>query len=141
MAKQSRRSQAELARATHAFSRAKAAAENEMLDTYTSLTNKLPLDILSNGLGEALVFIKSKRNEPGKWQNEHRALYGDITSWLGSKYCPLSLPAREDLASYVVKLDGSSFRVFSLEILAYLIWLRKFTDGLKGESLTNIEST
>lgn len=141
MANQSRRSQAELARATHAFECAKSAAENEMLDAYTSLTKKMPMYIKSNGLGSALAFIKSKRNECGKRKNEHRALYEDIADWLGSKDCPFSLPTQEDLTGFMIKLDGSSYRAFSLEILAYLNWLRKFTDGLKRESVPNAEST
>jgi len=141
MANQSRRSQAELARATHAFERAKLAAENEMLDAYTSLTKKLPMYIKSNGLGAALTFLKSKRNDPGKRQNEHRTLYVDITAWLNSKDCPFNLPNQQDLAGFVIKLDGSSYRAFSLEILAYLNWLRKFTDGLKKESVPNHTSS
>ncbi len=134
MAIQSNRSKAELARATHAFEQSKVAAEAELLDSYTSLSKKLPAYIQANGLGAALAFIKSKRNDPAKRKNEHRAMYEDLSGWLRHKDCPFLLPNQQDLAAFVIKLDGSSYRAYTLEVLAYLNWLRKFTDGLKKES-------
>lgn len=138
MANKSDRSQSELARAAHAYECAKAATEAGLLDGYYSLARKLPMYIQSNGIGVAFAFIKSKRNEPAKNLNEHRKLYDDISSWISDPACPFSVPKREDITGYLVKLPASSYRTYMREVLAYLNWLRKFTEGLKSEADTNI---
>jgi CRISPR-associated protein Cmr5 len=125
----------EQGRAKFAYERAKAAAERKAIaKEYKSYAKKLPMMIKNNGLGAALAFAfsKSKADDHSSWGT----LYKDIKDWLfKNKPFLFGGSPGTDLAEAVVVLDSTSYRAVTIEVLALLNWLRRFTEGLiEGEA-------
>jgi len=84
--------------------------------------------ILSNGLGQALAFIYSKK----KMGNAYDFLYFHISQYLESEI-PARIPPKEkdkDLAEWVISLDSLQYRYVTEEVLAFLNWLKRFAEGM-----------
>ncbi|MEM7374530.1 MAG: type III-B CRISPR module-associated protein Cmr5 [Bacteroidota bacterium] len=130
----SNRNKLEHGRASVAMVHAEAARQAGKLKEYASLAKRTPMLIKTNGLGAALAFIKAKRNASDKSRNEHRMLYEDLKSWLADQRCPLPLPPNTgDLVAYLIELDSPDYRAYTLETLAYLTWVRRFSEGLSKD--------
>ena len=114
-------------------------------DKYTSYAKKMPTMILTNGLGQTLAFIVSKRqkvkdkNQPGTEKNPKNAydlIYKHLTDYLKSdstarKQMPKD---KEDLLEWVISCDSSDYRYTTQELLAFLNWLKRFAEGMiEGE--------
>lgn len=102
---------------------------------YKSYVKKLPTLIKNNGLGATFGFMLSKHKNEGKiWMQ----IGEDIYNWL--KEAPIKVfnfsqvSNFEKLTGETVKLDSTSYRTLTSEVLAFLIWLKRFSDGLiEGE--------
>lgn len=103
---------------------------------YKAYAKKLPMMIKINGLGAVLAFCKSKiRDERDKAGYAYKKLYEHITKWLKSDDKQLIiLSANDDLVEKVISLDSNDYRAVTVEVLAFLSWLRRFAEGLiEGE--------
>ena len=85
--------------------------------SYKTNAKKLPVLIITNGLGQALAFIKTRND----------TLYQDLTDWLHSKGF---IQENDDLVSKVIRMDSNEYRRLTTETLAFLNWVRRFVDGL-----------
>ncbi len=99
---------------------------------YKSYAKKLPMMIKTNGLGAALAFCKSKisqeKKEPGY---AYKKLYEHMTEWLKNDDKQLvTISASDDLVERVISLESSEYRAVTVEVLAFLNWLRRFAEGL-----------
>ena len=97
-------------------------------ENYRSYVKRLPQMILSNGLGQALAFIYSKK----KMWNAYDFLYFHISQYLESEI-PARIPPKEkdkDLAEWVISLDSLQYRYVTEEVLAFLNWLKRFAEGM-----------
>jgi len=97
-------------------------------ENYRSYVKRLPQMILSNGLGQALAFIYSKK----KMGNAYDFLYFHISQYLESEI-PARIPPKEkdkDLAEWVISLDSLQYRYVTEEVLAFLNWLKRFAEGM-----------
>lgn len=89
----------------------------------------LPTRIMAAGLGQALAFIKAKHYAPG--------LLEELNDWI-----KLRLPPEQgdppDLLGRIVRKDSDFLRRATDEVLAYLVWLNRFSeaDGLTEDSET-----
>ncbi|MCI0457808.1 MAG: type III-B CRISPR module-associated protein Cmr5 [Gemmataceae bacterium] len=81
---------------------------------------KLPTRIIAAGLGQALAFLKAKDYAPG--------LLAELTDWVGARIPPRQGEPRE-LLERIVKGDSDFLRRVTDEVLAYLIWLNRFTEA------------
>lgn len=90
-------------------------------DEYKSGVRKLPVLIKTNGLGQALAFIKSRKNFPG--------IYEQLADWLQKKDAK-GLIGGGELVQEVIQLPSATYRQVTLETLAMLLWMRRFVDGL-----------
>jgi CRISPR-associated protein Cmr5 len=114
-------------------------------DKYKSYIRKLPAMILSNGLGQVLAFVLSKRQKDknkkkaGSKENPKNAydlIYGQLKAYLLSDSAiRISSENKEelknkDLVEWIISLDSTEYRYITQEILAFLNWLRKFAEGL-----------
>jgi CRISPR-associated protein Cmr5 len=113
----------EQGRAQHAF---KASESSKDLDRYASYAKKLPMMIKTNGLGAALAFAFSKKEAAWK------TLYDDVENWLRKD--PKRLISIEDYRGSLLKTlvnveDSRTYRALTTEVLAYLSWLRRFSEG------------
>lgn len=121
----------EQARASFAFQCAKAASSKEQgkkPEEYKSFAKKLPMIIKTNGLGAALAFALSKSKNKPSWG----LVYNDVQSWLrqDQKKFLLGAHAEEELAKAVIELESPEYRAVTVEVLAFLNWLRRFAEGL-----------
>lgn len=93
---------------------------------YKSNVKKLPMLIKTNGLGAALAFFFSK----GK--PEHKLIYNQIHEWLKKNNSDL-FSSNSDLVNTVIDLNSAKYRLVTNEVMSFLNWLKRFTDGLIKE--------
>ena len=94
-----------------------ASQRSKVQKTYKTGAKKLPVLIITNGLGQALAYIKTR----------NATLYQDLTDWLHSKGF---IQTGDDLVSEVIRMDSNEYRRLTTETLAFLNWVRRFVDGL-----------
>jgi len=122
----------EQGRAEYAFTCAKEAKEVSKLGKeYKSYVKKLPMLIKTNGLGAAFAFMYSKRNkEEGKYWN---VIGKNIYDWLKKDGRVNFLIEVDDFNALVIKttkINSTEYRRLTVEVLAFLTWLRRFAEGL-----------
>jgi CRISPR-associated protein Cmr5 len=108
----------EQGRAQHAFEQAKKYTGDK--EKFASYAKKLPMMIKTNGLGASMAFAKAKNEKAWK------ELFQAIEEWLKEKNY-----VQEALLEELVKMDSTSYRILTNEIIAYLSWLRRFAEGNK----------
>jgi len=97
---------------------------------YKSHVKKIPSMILSNGLGQTLAFIKAKSNS--KSGDAYKLIYEQLTNYLKSEYpSRIKMPQNEnELIKWVINLDSTNYRHLTEELLSFLNWLKRFSEGL-----------
>ncbi|MCS7181303.1 MAG: type III-B CRISPR module-associated protein Cmr5 [bacterium] len=124
----------ERGRAEFAYDKVKEVVETlkdkkEELSKYRSYTRKIPQMIISNGLGQTLAFIFSKK-ETG---NAYDLIYTHLIEYLkkSKSTARIKMPEnKNDLTKWVISLDSYQYRYVTEEILAFLNWLKKFAEGM-----------
>lgn len=134
----SQRQRLEQGRAKHAYGAATAIATSTSIKDkdkkeYKSYTKKVPMLIKTNGLGATLAFMKAK----GK---AYQLILNSIENWLKEdiKFSAIVKEIKgddlgDDLMGKIVNCDSNCYRALTIEILAYLNWLKRFADGLIKE--------
>lgn len=98
---------------------------------YKSYVKKLPMLIKTNGLGSALAFVKAKANQTGLDAKAYKEIYNNLTEWFKKdKKQIIILQNNEDLVEKIIKQDSNIYRFATIEVLSFLVWLRRFADGL-----------
>jgi len=96
-------------------------------ENYRSYAKKLPQMILSNGLGQSLAFIFSKKKDG----NAYDLLYKHISEYMESdNTIRISKDKEKDIVEWVISLDSLTYRYATEEILVFLNWLRRFAEGM-----------
>lgn len=90
-------------------------------DEYKNFAKKLPMLIKSNGLAGALAFTKKQRKE----------LYEDVKKWLVDEKKMIELEDRQTLVDYLVNIETPEYRTITVEVMAFLSWVRRFADGIE----------
>lgn len=123
----------EQGRASEAYSFVKKGKDCGEPKEYKSYTKKIPMMIKTNGLGSALAFIKSKSNS-GKGHKAYKLIYEQIAEWLkkDSKGYITSNDTR-DLVEIVINMDSALYRAVTVEVLAFMAWLKRFSEGQIGD--------
>jgi CRISPR-associated protein Cmr5 len=96
---------------------------------YKSNVKKLPMLIKTNGLGSALAFFFSKGKEETK---PHGLIVKQIHEWL-KKNNPDIFNSQTDLIKKITELDSFQYRIITNEVMSFLNWLKRFSDGLINE--------
>jgi CRISPR-associated protein Cmr5 len=86
---------------------------------YRALVRSAATDILTNGLGQTLAFLLAKAK--GKKDNEHWQLYAHLSAWIKE--------SNTDLLQYLVGKDSEVYRQTTVEVMAYLNWLKRFAEA------------
>jgi len=134
-------SQLEQGRAAYAYQCAEDAKKSNKAKEYKAYAKKMPMLIKTNGLGSAVAFALSKasREKDGKMKKEGWGLiYTHLAIYLSEK-SPNRLFdfKREDLAKTLTTINSFEYRATTIDVLAFLSWLRRFADGLiEGEGGT-----
>jgi len=87
---------------------------------YKSLVRGFASTILLNGLGQALAFLKAKKKD------HHLALYNHINLWAKKHF---KKQDGFDILNAIGEEASSSYRLYTKETLAFLVWLRKFAEA------------
>ncbi|GAD15278.1 cmr5 family CRISPR-associated protein [Geobacillus kaustophilus GBlys] len=112
-------------RAAFAFQEVKQAKERlrGSFENYRSYVKKMPSLIQVNGLGQALAFCFQK----GK---EYKAIYQSLAKWMREQFPDQFSSANQELVEAVVNLSSADYRLWTMEAMALLDWMRKFADGM-----------
>lgn len=121
----------EQGRAAFAFERA-TEGYNFHRTEYAPAVKKVPMMIKTNGLGATLAFMFSKQKTMG-------TILKDIDAWVNH---PKNMKTREiyerakgnSLVQKVTELDSYEYRILTIEVLAFLNWLRRFAEGIDKEN-------
>lgn len=89
---------------------------------YGSLARKVPMMVLTNGLGQTLAFLCAKGK--GDLSNEHMLLYNHLSRWVIGR-----VNSHGDLLAWVRRSDSVAYRRATTEALAYLAWLKRFAEA------------
>lgn len=116
-------------RAEFAFNCVKNASKNK---DYKNHVKKVPMLIKTNGLGSAMAYVYSQNKE------SYKTIYQNIYEWLKHAQCPikdLSLPEynennRKELLNQIIAKESTIYRASTIEVLAFIGWLKHFADGL-----------
>lgn len=106
-------------RAAHALKEIKNLKGKES-EHFTSYVSALPASIVMNGLGQAMAFERSNKNDNG-----HRDLYKIIERWLCGESGVFN--QESDLMDAITKNGQNDYLRAQAEALAYLDWLKKFS--------------
>lgn len=96
---------------------------------YKSIVDKLPSRILNNGLGVTVAFHFSKSKNKKGADTVYGYVCDQLRQWLFDQGYVGSKTISE-FARDVVALSPADSRAITNEALAFLTWLRRFTDGL-----------
>ena len=119
------RTKLENGRAANAFEKVKAQVNQDTAQDYKRFVKKMPMMIQTNGLGHTLAFYYSKRDA-------HNQVYADLKDWCARSMSSISSDG--ELIEQIVNLDSEDYKWVTLEILAYLNWMRRFVEGMiEGE--------
>jgi len=106
---------------------------------YKAYVKKLPMLIKTNGLGSALAFVKAKSGtstqEKSDEKKAYEKIYHNITQWFkNDKKQIIKLQDNDDLVNIIINLKSNEYRFATIETLSFLVWLRRFAEGLiEGE--------
>jgi len=136
MAEETKIQGVESGRAKFAWECVKKSLEDTQLKKkeYKSYVKKIPEYIKTNGLGATFAFMFSKKDT-------YSYIGEQITEWL--KKCSIKLVPLEENVSFeilvekVISLDSPTYRALTIEVLAFLNWLRRFAEGLIEEGEGN----
>lgn len=96
---------------------------------FRSLARSMPSMIQVNGLGAAVAFLYSKKNQ----SHAHKKMYELLNQWFASEACFLS-EGKDDLIKCIVNLDSGSYRLYVNEVMNLCLWVKRFAEGMmEGE--------
>jgi CRISPR-associated protein Cmr5 len=98
---------------------------------------KLPVRILTSGLGQALAFLEAKKKDGDKEKPGFARLLRALDGWMAKQHPPAD--GVERLVVRIINGDAEFLRYATAECLAYLLWLVRFAEAeglvdLKTES-------
>lgn len=117
---------------------------------YKQYVKKLPMMIKTNGLGATLAFMISKKKKK-EWKY-YEAIGNNITDWICEhrSYLLGKVSINKDnnerfkvFISELIKMNSPEYRALTVEVLAFLGWLKRFAEGLfegkEGEGVNGTE--
>ena len=100
--------------------------------SYAREAKRLPVRILTAGLGHALAFLCAKAGS-GRDENANTWLLRDVADWVldkrGNPDSAADRPAPNALIEKIVASDAAFLRITTDEVLAYMQWLTRFAEA------------
>jgi CRISPR-associated protein Cmr5 len=126
----------ESGRASFAYKCAEGVEGKDKKSEYKSYVKKLPMLIKTNGLGSALSFYFANSASNGKVDTKktYGLVYRHIEKWLKEDNKQLISFEDNKLAKTLLDMDSATYRAVTIEVLAFLTWLRRFADGLASDN-------
>lgn len=136
----SNRKISDMARANHAWDCVKKVKDSNIeKGKYGSKAKDLGAMIMTDGLGAALAFLRSKNEDKpeGKatWE-----LYRNVSQWVTaqmgrSQNATAQAQGSDDLLQRLMQGDTAYYRRATTEALAYVLWLKRFVEGEFGKEI------
>ena len=105
--------------------------ENAKKENYKSYSKKIPMLIKTNGLAATFAFINTNEKDDAS------VLLGrDIIEWLVvlnpeiNQYLENTGNKLDAFINYLLSIPMITYRLITREILAYMNWHRRFTEGM-----------
>lgn len=99
-------------------------------EEFSQAVKKVPMMIKTGGLNKAFAFMYSK-------QGKHGQILKSIEAWLNNPDNKIHLILKnttgENLVQKITELDIAAYRTVTTETMAYLQWLRRFSEGMVKE--------
>ena len=89
-------------------------------EEYKATAQNFPMLVLTNGLGQALAFLRAK----GK--SHHRAFYQHVSRWVTGQIYP---PENDGLLEKIIADTSHNYRRSTAEALAFAAWLKRFAEA------------
>jgi len=90
---------------------------------YKSYVKKIPMMVLTNGLGATFAFVYSKKKNGNAWE----LIYNQTKVWF-------QVPENDELVKWIIDQESPEYRAVTNEVLALFNWLKRFADGMiEGE--------
>lgn len=106
-------------------------AGGKMAGDYAREVKRLPVRIVTAGLGHAIAFLRAKGDPGGGDANA--TLLSDLADWVLDKRRDVAsrrpTPSSAALIEAIVKGDATFLQVSTDEALAYLQWLGRFAEA------------
>jgi len=103
-------------------------ANEKQRGLYRSYAESLPATIVANGLGQACATLLSAANGDGERERAYKALHEHLEGWIcrtnGGVY-----PGQKPLIDAIVENGQAEYVHAQTEALAYLVWLKKFSQA------------
>lgn len=112
-------------RAKCAFDCVSKVVKEDIAKQYLSLVRSFPIMLHNNGYITAMAYLYSKKNNKG---NEYSSLFNHVNKWL--KEVKIYNGEPEDFMEKLTKLNNDQYRLYSNETTAFLIWLKRFAEGM-----------
>ncbi len=112
-------------RANHAWEKVCAFSSAKEAEEYAQEAKKMPMRIMSAGLGHALAFILAKAKDK---KPKLKQLHDDLTEWV-IKERPIHATHSDSLMESIISGDSDFLRRVTDEALAYLVWLNRFIEA------------
>ena len=112
----------EQGRAKYAYECAEQGAAAPKSSEYKAYAKKIPMLIKTNGLGATMAFAKSKNER-------YQLIYKQIANWIKNNEL-FAYDGNKEFVEYIVNQDSPTYRALTIEVLAFLNWLRRFAEGL-----------
>jgi CRISPR-associated protein Cmr5 len=117
----------ELERERARFAYEKVKKEGINTKDYKSYVKKIPTYIQTNGLAATIAFIFAKK------KSAYGTIYDQIDEWLKK----LKMKGETELIEWVVELDSPTYRRATKEIIALLMWMGRFAEGMIEEKTSS----
>lgn len=109
--------------------------DDDFKGKYKSHVKKLPMLIKTNGLGATLAYIRTKAHikAEDKPKKPYSLIEEQIADWLVKTKMIESTERKDEpkfLVESVINMESSLYKHTTIEVLAFLNWLRRFVDGL-----------
>lgn len=118
-------------RAAHALSAVNSIKNESYAGKFRSYVERLPAAIVMNGLGQAMageLAAAGRAEEKNAEKGAHEKLYELVAGWIRTRGI-YSYRSEEDLMKAIVNGDQEQYVLAQAEALAYLEWLKKFSQA------------
>ncbi len=92
---------------------------------FRTLARSLPTMVQSNGLTAAVAYLYSKKSN----NNAHNLMYIIMHNWLIDRKDILK-DDKIELMYSISKMDSPSLRITTAEVMALLVWIKRFAEGM-----------
>jgi CRISPR-associated protein Cmr5 len=95
---------------------------------YSALARKAPAMIQTNGLGQALAFLRAK--DGGEKNSADWMLYDHISTWVMDR---MGQDPAGNLLEWIIRKESSTYRRATNEAMAFLSWLKRWAEAILPE--------